>query len=143
MAWRTRKAARRGMRPPLPRRGWRCRRRRPAGEAVAEHDVADEQRAVEEGPEQAERIIRPSDIDQAKHADDRDGERDEVAPASQADERHADGGDEFDRRDQRDRQPVERQIERTVHHGQAGAEREQQGPDAGSALRKTPRPGHR
>ena len=48
-------------------------RRAALGDPVAEHDVADEESAVQERPEQAERVARPADVDQDEDAD--DGER--------------------------------------------------------------------
>src|SRR3546814_1586627 len=48
------------------------------------------------------------------------------SPCAQAVEGDADGADELDRRHQADRQAVERQIERTVHRRQAGAEGQKQ-----------------
>ena len=112
------------------------------GDPVAEHDVAHEQRTVQEGPEQARGIARPAHVDEDEHARDRQAECQRGCGGSAGRECDADRADELDRGDHAHRQPVQRQIERGVHHGEAGAQRQQQGALAGCrAGEGPPRPG--
>ena len=66
------------------------------------------------------------EADEQEHARDRKPERQEIARAAQADERHRDGGGEFDRGDRGERQPVDRQIEAHIHGGQNDAQQQDQ-----------------
>src|SRR5277367_3288779 len=96
------------------------------GYLVPEHDVADKQRAVQKGPEEPDRLARPSKVDQEKHAENRQPERRQIARSAQAVKSHANRTDELDCRDKAHRQLIERQIERRVHHREADAEADQQ-----------------
>ncbi len=101
-------------------------RRAALGRLVAEHDVADEERAVHERPEKPKRVARPFHVDQDEDAKERQRERREIAARAEPTERDADRPDELDRRDEADRQAVERKIESAIHHGEAGAEAKDQ-----------------
>lgn len=71
-------------------------------------------------------IARPLDVDEQQSAGEGNGKGGEIARASEADQCDADSADEFNCRHQRDRQAVERQVEGTIHHRQAGAEGQEQ-----------------
>jgi hypothetical protein len=92
---------------------------------VAEHDVQHEQRAVREREGEAERL--PGDADRRDGGHTRRGEDEGrgVARGSCAGGGQDHGAEELDRADRGQRQPVHREVERRVHHGQHRAQGEQ------------------
>ena len=77
------------------------------GGAVADHDVGGEEGGVDEGERHAQRIALQGDVGQQVDAGNREGERAEVARRAGAEGGQDDHGEELDRRDGAQRQPVD------------------------------------
>jgi len=96
---------------------------RPARDAMREHDVRREERRVREGEPDARRVALQPQVRQQVHAPGRDGDRGEVARDARTRCGEQDRPEELDRRDRREWQTVDREVEARVHHGEHPAER--------------------
>ena len=90
-------------------------------DAVAEDDVRGEEDGVRQRERNADRLALELDVGEEVDAADCECQRGGVPPRPRAECGERDYGQEFDRRDRAERQPVDRQVEAHVHHRQDGA----------------------
>ena len=104
---------------------------------VAEQDVEDEQHAVGEGEDIAQRLARDPHFGQHVNAGDREGEGRQVAAGAQAEGGDSDRAEKLDRTHGRERQPGDRLVEDRVH----GREHDPERHDDATVPRAAGRPG--
>ena len=112
-----------------------------ASDAVPEHDVEREEDGVRECERNAERLALEPDVREQVDAGDGEHQREPVPRRPRPERRERDHRQELDRRDRAERQPVDREVEAGVHHGEHGAPRDH-GPPRGRrhARVRPPRP---
>ena len=93
---------------------------------MAEHDVEREEAGVGEREDEAERLAADAHAGQQVDAGHGEHERRPVAPRPRAQGREDDHGQELDRGDRAQRQPVDREVEAAVHDREDRAQRDQQ-----------------
>ena len=91
---------------------------------MGEHDVDGEECGVREREGHPDRLAFELDVRQQIDADNRETERRGVPGRSGAERGQQDHGQELDRRDSPERQPVDGDVEAHVHHRKDRAERE-------------------
>ncbi len=95
--------------------------------AVREHDVEREQSGVGEGERHAERLALEVDAGEEVDARNRQRERGGVAGRARAEGGERDDGEELDRGDGAEREPVDGDVEAAVHEREDGAPLQEEG----------------
>ena len=95
---------------------------------MREHDVGGEEPRVREGEDDPGGVTAEAHVGQEVDPERGGGNRGEVPPGQRGEQCERHGPHELDRRDGRERQPVDREVEARVHHGQRAAHREDRAP---------------
>ena len=108
------------------------------GDAVPEHDVEREEGGVREREGDAERLPGEHDVCEQVDAEDCERQRGAVPPGARPERREHDHGQELDRGDRAERQPVDREVEAAVHDAEHGAPRDDRAALGAAERRPTP-----